>query len=608
MDHPAPAFTVATATAPQVRHAQLVSTFPAAVLPVPHKDGGACSSQSGVSSRPLQLAVTGGTVVAAALAGTSRRHRRRRCNGSAAAVSLSSRPSRVAAAATATDERQSSAKALDAEWEGPEIGEEAQRMNEFLAATLPEFADSLTVGNSREGTGLGTFAREEIMPGTDIYQWPVGSDGLLIPSEELADQFELGWWGSMGYELLRESRLPEDQRSLLGEWVLKSGAKAPKTHPLKLVVSHPEAAQLLWTSTTLGGEMSGKALQMNDDLELLEGSATVEEWSEVLALGMSKTLHLDREGRPLLCVGLDCLQDAEFSNCEVQVRYEELGGGMFEGDSVFRFSEVALVATRRINQHEELSCRYLEKEHAGAYIEQYGFIPQRLQSQTGMSSTCTQLSFSPAEEDEDDFWSVKYEALENEGISDNAMDFVFGNGDSLQPVHETSPEQWEDLNPVSKMNVVLRLRELGGKDSYLLDAVYAANTWGVCFMPVSEENDYAVAKAVVEECDMWLQRFKDGDESVDEINEIDDDEIRDLLVNCSSIRGGEAKILGDLRSSYNLEIRQLESSITRRTYWTDREMMKLFPQRQKFKDSASYRDPGQRTSEIARKPRGDFTR
>eukprot|EP00435_Cladocopium_sp_Y103_P069754 s475_g33.t3 len=286
------------------------------------------------------------------------------------------------------------------------------------------------------------------------------------------------------------------------DW-FETGVSAPDTHPLKLLLNDPQLAKYIWSSTTCGGQMSGMALQARDDLEQLQGSATFEDWTDTLALVMSRSVIEDRDERPLLIIGLDLLQAAEDPVIKLELNYGKEGAVMgLGGQGPEKLLGIKVKAVEDIEAGMELTMAYLAKPHAGGYLERYGFVPNWLRGE--LAESAMQLSISPVD-DEDDFLGVKESCLEDLGLTTAPLSFTFSLSDGILAPRET--DEWERKSELEKMVQVLRFQTCGGTDSFLLDAVYIERFWYNCNFRLSRNNEILVCQQAMAECDRWLDRF-----------------------------------------------------------------------------------------------------
>uniref|UniRef100_A0A7S4PUY1 SET domain-containing protein n=1 Tax=Alexandrium monilatum TaxID=311494 RepID=A0A7S4PUY1_9DINO len=405
-------------------------------------------------------------------------------------------------------------------------------MAKVISVTVPGLAEVARVGESGGGDGLGLFSVRDFEEGEVIHRWPMGGETVMEPASALAEKLESEDFGALAFQILRSSRSTDPSPWRLW-WA--TGVSAPENHPLKLLLSDPELAQRLWASTTCGGRMSASALRLRDDFNMLKGGATLEEWTEAMALVMSRCVVEDEDGVPLLVLGLDLLQDGEDPNVEARVAYETVGGGPLGigGEGERRASEVVLSARRAVKAGDELIGQYFKQPHGGRYMERYGFVPPRLRGD--LAAACVELSFAPTDEDDYHF-GVKESLLEDVGLTADPILFLFSTEDSIGPPMD-SDDDWPTKSVIDKMVHILRLRHTGGAESYLVDSVYIDDLWYNCNFRISKGNESAVCKAVIDECDRWLGRFQQSEE------------LRDTMVDES------------------------------RRYWADRKLESLFPQR-----------------------------
>lgn len=330
--------------------------------------------------------------------------------------------------------------------------------------------------------------------------------------------------------------------------------------------------------------MSAAAVNLRDDLKALKGGADLQEWADKVALVMSHTIVTDENDRPLLVLGLDVLQDGDDPNVEARAMYQEFGGGLLGigGEKRRELSSVMLVATRDIEVGAELTTHYLPRPQGGAYLEQYGFVPPRMLGT--FPKACVELSFAPTDPDEDDHFNTKQSLLEDIGMTPEPMSFHFSTEEGFGSPREE--QDWNAKSDIDKMTHILRLRHAGGSESFLLDSVYVDEMWRSCSFRLSKENETLVAKAVVTECDRWLERFQ----------KVEDQPRPDspIAAAVTDVRRGEAELLERIKSIYNQELRDTMVDMSRK-YWADRQLDKIFPQRPRRSGGASTKMLTERT-------------
>lgn len=313
--------------------------------------------------------------------------------------------------------------------------------------------------------------------------------------------------------------------------------------------------------------MSGMALQARDDLEQLQGSATFEDWTDTLALVMSRSVIEDRDERPLLIIGLDLLQAAEDPVIKLELNYGKEGAVMgLGGQGPEKLLGIKVKAVEDIEAGMELTMAYLAKPHAGGYLERYGFVPNWLRGE--LAESAMQLSISPVD-DEDDFLGVKESCLEDLGLTTAPLSFTFSLSDGILAPRET--DEWERKSELEKMVQVLRFQTCGGTDSFLLDAVYVERFWYNCNFRLSRNNEILVCQQAMAECDRWLDRF-------DALEATGTSPDSPLARAADDIRRAERDLLQSVKLVFEQELDLIQIDDTIR-YWADRAMDEAFPDR-----------------------------
>mmetsp|Transcript_75549 Transcript_75549/g.198072 ORF Transcript_75549/g.198072 Transcript_75549/m.198072 type:complete len:164 (-) Transcript_75549:42-533(-) len=150
------------------------------------------------------------------------------------------------------------------------------------------------------------------------------------------------------------------------------------------------------------------------------------------------------------------------------------------------------------------------------------------------------------------------------------MSFCFTTDDDLIQVENGLP--WELQSTLDRMTRILRMRFVGGAESYLVDSVYVDALWDNCAFPISKENELQVCKCVVEESNMWLKRFEAQDEVA--ANE-PESEAASLA---ADLRRTEKELLERVRDVFIQEEKETKYDETR-MYWADRQLNIVFPER-----------------------------
>jgi len=445
-----------------------------------------------------------------------------------------------------------------------------QGMTQLLSRDCPELLEVATVQECNSGDGLGLFARRAFEEGEEVMLWlsEAGkSNEVMVPNEKLSDKLGSSYYGALAFQVLKAERV--DEPSIWQRWK-ESGVEAPLEHPLKLLFSDPGLAQRLWNSTTCGGRMGAAAAALRDDVKILGGSVDLEEWADALALVMSRSLVEDSDGRPILVLGLDLVNDTDDPTCTVEAVYEAVGGGIFgangEGQLVFRGA--SLKAARKIEEGEELSIQYFEYPQVGKYLEIYGFVPRRLRGR-GMGPASCELVFAGTD-DEDGYVYEKTNVLNDWNIPVEPISFHFEGGKPMSRVQEGM--DWDNKSQIDRMITLLRMRHIGGSDSFLMDSVLLDFLWENCNYRVSKENEIEACKQVNEEIARWLDRFEKAREEEAEDGP-DAPRIAKWMGDC---RENEYDLLYRLQGLMSQEINDVMFS-DKVTYWADRQMDKMFP-------------------------------
>ncbi|CAK9038127.1 [Fructose-bisphosphate aldolase]-lysine N-methyltransferase [Durusdinium trenchii] len=440
----------------------------------------------------------------------------------------------------------------------------AESMASVLSQGCPLIAKVAEVRASRAGDGLGLFAKESFEEGDEICELTFDNTTIMKPNPDVSSKLESGDIGALAFQVLKASRSPQP-----GPWKdwFETGVSPPDTHPLKLLLNDPQLAKYIWSSTTCGGQMSGLALQARDDLEQLQGSASFEDWTDTLALVMSRSVIEDREERPLLVMGLDLLQAAEDPVLKLELNYGKEGAVLgLGGRGPEKLLGIKVIALETIEVGTELTISYLPQPHAGGYLERYGFVPTWLQGT--LAESAMQLSIAPVD-DEDDFAGIKESCLEDLGLSDAPLSFTFSLSDGILAPREI--DEWEKKSELEKMTHVLRFQTCGGTDSFLLDAVYVERFWYNCNFRISRNNEILVCQAAMAECDRWLERF-------DAIEAAGSRPDCDLAKAADDVRRAERELLVSVKLVFEQELDLIQIDDTIR-YWADRAMDEAFPDR-----------------------------
>jgi len=432
-----------------------------------------------------------------------------------------------------------------------------------LDTYVPGFLEAVELEPSALGDGLGLYATRQYEADEVIFSWGLDDAAVLMVPETLANKFAAGAYGALAFQVLKAARSAE--ASAWRDW-FNAGAQSPRWHPCRLMCTSPSLAQELWMSTTCGTSMSSTALDIKDDLSLLKGQSDLQEWTGMMALTMSRSLAKDPDGRPMLALGSDFLQDSDAPNVTLQIKYRTEGGIMGFGADVKKVPEaLTLVATQTIYPSEELSYRYLRKDFPGKYIETFGFVPRHMRNEFGESAV--ELEFAPSDEEEDWHFNVKEQMLEDLGMTCDPIKFTIAGGDSLDMPEEQDLD-FTEKSVMGQIAQVLRLKHVGGPESYLIEPIFIKKLWNFCAVRISKANEIAAIEEVIQECDRWLDLFKNLDGT-----ERDDD--NEVTATFAMVRKKEAQLLNTLKLNMTQALRDCKSDKSQR-YWVDRRMEDLF--------------------------------
>jgi len=443
-----------------------------------------------------------------------------------------------------------------------------ERLSSLFELCAPSLMENARIDDSREGDGLGLYAKRNFESGEVICRWDVENpDVVMFPLDGLAETLDTEDYGAMAFQLLRAER--ESEQSAWKAW-LAAGVEAPETHWLRLILSDPLKVKDIWSSTTRGEDISSMALSLRDDLQQLGEDVSLPEWTRVLSIAMSRSVLFDYDERPVLVLGLDMLQDGADTNVVARLDYGTSGGllGLGLGGNTYeKMKEVQLVADRDILEGEELLTKYLRQPHPGGYLERYGFIPARFLEE--LSEGAVSLAFEPVGKD-DDWFDEKVRVLEDLGKTNRPMDFLVSTNDVL--IAPVPGMRYEDMSTVERMVHALRFNNLADKDAFLLDAVFLANIWENMCDRISPENESRVCEDVVAECDRWINKLETFDEELDESEE-EQDRFAKML---AKLRRSEVDVLERIKVIFSQELQDTASDLSRQ-YWVDRQMKKVFP-------------------------------
>lgn len=120
--------------------------------------------------------------------------------------------------------------------------------------------------------------------------------------------------------------------------------------------------------------------------------------------------------------------------------------------------------------------------------------------------------------------------------------------------------------PPMGMDNFVRLVCLGGRDAFLLEAVFRRDVWEHMGLPVSAKNEKAVCETILGACEDALEGY-----GLEERIKADDDEGMDRLKMAKRVVGGEKKILNKVV----IEYRRRENGLDAMEYYAERRLKDL---------------------------------
>jgi len=165
---------------------------------------------------------------------------------------------------------------------------------------------------------------------------------------------------------------------------------------------------------------------------------------------------------------------------------------------------------RSYKKDEEIFCSYGPKSSA-EYLLEHGFVPGS-DDKDGLATCVAELTFDITDDND-----VAVDG-EEEGQSSSSFSFYDDKLDILEfETYDSAP-----MEPMQTFDVVatssglaessldpamiqfLRLAQLGGQDSFLLESVFRKEVWGFMSLPVSERNERDVLDAIADACSTAL--------------------------------------------------------------------------------------------------------
>jgi len=197
---------------------------------------------------------------------------------------------------------------------------------------------------------------------------------------------------------------------------------------------------------------------------------------------------------------------------------------------------------RSYKKGEEIFCSYGPKSSA-EYLLEHGFVPGS-DDKDGLATCVSELTFEITEDDDivgasegegqssssDSFYDDKLDILEFETYDSAPMEPI----QTFDVIATSSGLAESSLDPA--MIQFLRLAQLGGQDSFLLESVFRKEAWGFMSLPVSERNERDVLDAIADACSTALGEMVGG--GVDEV-----DETKKTQRLCAVVREAERRAL-----------------------------------------------------------------
>lgn len=217
------------------------------------------------------------------------------------------------------------------------------------------------------------------------------------------------------------------------------------------------------------------------------------------------------------------------------------GGGLF-GQS----RSLVVEATKNIRVGEALTLDYAPAKYDSGILLDYGILDTS-HPRAGYQLT---LNLPEADRNLDD----KLDILETNGMNDS-MTFTLSPSGS----------------PSEDMLAFLRLMQLGGADAFLLEALFRNDVWGHLLLPVSEANEQAVCRAMVEGAQEALTAYPttiDEDLALLRSGQLKKGSRREMAV---QVRLGEKEALDNVLRFFE----EREQNLKRLEYYQERRLKRL---------------------------------
>lgn len=369
-----------------------------------------------------------------------------------------------------------------------------RRSASSLNAVTDDYLSKLNAGKELAITMDGSsscVAARDISAGDLIYSVPIG-ECLDVEKASKA----LSWFGSKALKSLRTGDF-----GLLALFVLQEkSAGASSRYAEYLANMPPEAPGILGWNDKLLSEFTcsttrnveGQLAAIEQDWSLIEASAKAAAKTclisdELLnyesfkwAFGVVKAFNLYIDGSPILAPGVDVIQTDTYAESEAVLDSAGMWGGkvvkvIARGESFKKGDEIVMNAGFR---------------SAAECVEDLGTCPDLDKE----DCTCELLLRIDGEDEAawDMYWEDKLNVLES-AQEKSVQKFDLEADDSVE------------FDP--KMIQFLRLKNIRGTDSFILESIFSMTCFETLGAPFSKENEKTVYEFILDRVSMGLQRL-----------------------------------------------------------------------------------------------------
>lgn len=219
---------------------------------------------------------------------------------------------------------------------------------------------------------------------------------------------------------------------------------------------------------------------------------------------------------------------------------------------IFGRGERSLVieASRDLQQNDNVTMDFAEGRSAGQILLDFGV----LEGKSDVSKAAANGSFAVnvALPESDPFYDDKLDILELAGLQ-QTNEFILESG-------RTPPED---------LLATLRLLNIQGGDAFLLEALFRNETWEHMQLPVSEENESAVCRSMIDGCTTALNELPGNSE--DDARIISESSPDSKQAMAASIRLGEREALEAGQAWFTARLERLNSY----EYYAERRLKRL---------------------------------